>query len=433
VPLVHVSGHVLQADATRFLPNTNKPTMIFTDPPYYDNISFADLTDFFYVWLRRCLGSIYPDLFSTVLTPKDTELIASPYHFSGDREKADKYFEEGMVRVFVLMKEHADPNYPLVLYYAFKQEEDTKEEVNGTLTSSSTGWEKMLIGLDRAGYQITGTWPIRSTKSVRSVARNANALASAIIIVCRPRPEHAPVATRREFLTAIRKELPRELSALMSGRVAPVDLAQASIGPGMAVFSRYSKVLEADGCAMTVRTALQLINQELDTYLTSQEGELDSDTRFCVSWFEQRGMDEGPYGDAETLAKAKGIAVQGLGDAGIAIAKAGKVRLLKRAELEHNWDPLKESRLTVWGCTQHLIRTLESEGEEAAGHLVTRLGGGRSEEARSLAYRLFAICDKKSWAGEAMAYNALVRAWPEIMRLAQNFKLPEQGQLDIRG
>ncbi|MGD0794303.1 MAG: hypothetical protein ABR958_01740 [Dehalococcoidales bacterium] len=430
-PVRQPLGTVDQLDASIALPKqkTNAP-LIASDPPYYDNIGYADLSDFFYIWLRRSLANVYPELFSTVLTPKAQELIASPFRFNGDGRKAEEHFEIGLGKAFTLMRQHSNPEYPLTVYYAFKQQELGDDDGNG-VTASSTGWEKMLDGLLKAGFQITATWPMRTERSGGLRDYNANALASSIVIACRPRPEDAPLATRKEFIAALRKEMPSQLKLLISGGVAPVDLTQASIGPGMAVFSRYSKVLEADGNPMSVRSALQIINQELDAYLTQEEGDLDRDTRFCLAWFEQRGMEEGPFGEAETLAKAKDIAVQGLVNSGVAQAKAGKVRLLKRDELEEGWDPLKDARLTVWESTQQLIRTLEADGEEVAGRLVARLGGGRSEEARSLAYRLFAICDKKGWSREAMAYNGLVRAWPEITRLAQDSKLPEQGRMEM--
>jgi len=302
-------GHVYQADATKPITRTT-PLLISTDPPYYDNIGYADLSDFFYIWLRRSLSKVYPDLFSTVLTPKIQELIATPQRFDGSKERAQHFFEEGLGSAFLRMKEAAHPDYPLTVYYAFKQAEvdgDDGENIGSELISASTGWETMLEGLLKAGFAITGTWPIRTERSARSVGIGTNALASSIVLVCRPRPTDALVTTRREFLNALKRELPVALRRLQHGNIAPVDLAQATLGPGMAVFSRYGKVMEADGSAMRVRTALQLINQALDAVLTEQEGEFDTDTRWAIAWFEQFGTGEGQYGDAETLSKAKGL------------------------------------------------------------------------------------------------------------------------------
>jgi putative DNA methylase len=271
---------------------------------------------------------------------------------------------------------------------------------------------------------------MRTENPGRSTARGTNALASSIVLVCRPRPESTPLATRREYTAALRRELPAALRQLQQGNVVPVDFAQAAIGPGMAIFSRYSKVLEADGSPMHVRAALQLINQELDTYLVEQEGDFDTDTRFCVAWFEQRGMEEGPFGEADVLARAKNTAVDGLVRAGVLEARAGKVRLLRRDEYPVDWNPLQDTRLTVWECAQHLIRALERSGEEGAAKLAARLGGGRSEEARALAYRLYAICERKGWAQDALAYNTLVAAWGDVQAKAAGVEgRPEQGKL----
>jgi putative DNA methylase len=313
---------------------------------------------------------------------------------------------------------------PISVYYAFKQTEDDDDddgdgEIDNHVDSIavSTGWETILSGLVRSGFSISGTWPMRSELKTRNVGRDTNALASSIVLVCRPRPTNASLATRKEFLTALRRELPEALRNLQRGNIAPVDLAQAAIGPGMAVFTRYAKVIESDGSPMTVRAALGLINQTLDEVLAEQEGEFDGDTRWALAWFDQYGIDEGPFGDAETLSKAKNTAVNGLVEAGIITARAGKVRLLRRDELPVDWNPATDKRLTVWEVTQHLIRTLDQHGELGAAALVQQLGG-MADISRDLAYRLYSTCERKKWSQEAMAYNSLVVAWSELTKLA---------------
>lgn len=420
---------VQQADAVD-LPGQPRELLCSTDPPYYDNIGYADLSDFFYVWLRRSLKDLYPELFRTVLTPKAEELVATPYRFKGDPQQAQRFFEDGLRRAFARMREVQHPDYPLTLYYAFKQSETQDEdERHGHREEAvvSTGWETMLQGLVDTGFQISATWPMRTEMSNRQVAMGTNALASSIVIACRPRPANAPKATRAEFLRALRKELPKALRELRASHIAPVDLAQAAIGPGMAVFSRYAVVLEADGSPMPVRTALALINHVLDEVLAEQEAEYDAETRWAVVWFEQHGFREGPFGDAETLAKAKNVAVEGLKEAGIVRARAGNVRLLKPDELDSEWDPASDRRLTVWEATHHLIRKLE-EGEAAAADLLRRLPAHAREAARDLAYRLYTICDRKGWAEQARDYNALATAWP---RLTAEASRPEQPSLRV--
>jgi putative DNA methylase len=424
------TGIAKQLDAAITINGAAKP-LVCTDPPYYDNIGYADLSDFFYLWLRRCLGKFYPDLFSTLLTPKAQELIATPYRFDGDKAKAERFFEEGVGKAFARMREVAHPAYPLAVFYAFKQAES--EEVTDITDSQasvpiSTGWETMLGALLKSGFAITGTWPTR-TELIGNLKKLVNALASSIVVVCRPRLTDAPLATRREFIDALKSELPSALKNLQRGNIAPVDLAQAAIGPGMAVFSRYSKVIEADGSQMTVRTALALINQALDEVLAEQEGEFDSDTRWAVAWFEQRGFQEGPFGEADVLARAKNTAVKGLEEAGILKAKAGKVCLLNRAELDGDWDPMTAHRLTVWEVTHQLIRALEKDGEAGAAALLRKVGA-LGETARDLAYRLYGICERKKWAQEGLAYNSLVIAWPEIVKLARQ-REPSESQAEM--
>jgi putative DNA methylase len=318
------------------------------------------------------------------------------------------------------LRETQHPDYPISVFYAFKQAEtDESEDGDGTITAVSTGWETMLEGLLRAGLAITGTWPVRSELINRPMASGTNALASSIVLVCRPRDAGAPITTRRDFAASLKRELPEALKNLQHGNIAPVDLAQAAIGPGMAIFSRYTKVLDADGAQMPVRTALSLINQALDEVLAEQESEYDPDTRWAVAWFDQYGAAEGPYGVAETLSKAKNTSVSGLVEAGFLHAKGGKVRLLRREELKDQWDPTLDSRLTVWETTQYLIRSLQSDGESGAS-LLARKVGPLGEIARDLAYRLYSTCERKRWSQEAFAYNSLVVAWPEVARLAAN-------------
>jgi putative DNA methylase len=396
--------------------------VVSTDPPYYDNIGYADLSDFFYVWLRRSLKSIYPDLFSTLLVPKRQELIASPYRHEGDKQKAQTFFEEKFAKASSSMRDVQNPQYPMTVYYAFKQSESDEDE-NGKGTSAivSTGWETMLEGLQRANFSIVGTWPMRSEKSGRMVSVGTNALASSIVLVCRPLQENAIITTRKDFLSSLKRELPQALRNLQKGNIAPVDLAQAAIGPGMAVFSRYKRVLESDGTPMRVRTALALINQTLDEVLSEQESDFDSATRWALAWFEQNQFSEGAYGQAELLATAKALAVSGLVDAGIVHSRAGKVRLLKRSELPPDWDPTSDGRLTVWEVTQHLIRCLETRGEADTAALKAKIGG-LAETSRELAYRLYTLCERKGWAEEAGYYNSLVVAWPAISQVPELFQ-----------
>jgi putative DNA methylase len=424
-------GHSEQRNAEAIETPSNG-YLISTDPPYYDNVPYADLSDFFYVWLRRCLQSIYPELLGTVLVPKAEELVAEPFRHGG-RQQAREFFELGMERVFRRVRIANDPNYPTTIYYAFKQSQDEDDGEDGddaTASHSSTGWETFLQGLVEAGWQIDGTWPMRTELANRMRGIGSNALASSVILVCRPRSENASLVTRKDFITALRRELPDALRNLQRGNIAPVDLAQAAIGPGMAVFTRYAKVIESAGSSMTVRTALGIINQSLDEVLAEQEGEFDTDTRWAVAWFEQFGMEEGAFGMAETLSKAKNTAVNGLEEAGIIRARSGKVRLLKREELSTSWGPTSDNMVSAWEVTQYLIHALETGGETAAATLLRKLGGF-GETARDLAYRLFHICERKGWASEAISYNGLVIAWPELSRLARQAPAgrTEQSQL----
>ena len=414
------SGYIAQRDAAARIEETPRP-VVSTDPPYYDNISYADLSDFFYVWLRRNLRDVWPDELSTLLTPKAEELIANRYR-AGSKEAAKEHFESGMEEVFGKVARVQEADFPATVFYAFKQEESSSDGL------ASTGWETFVQGLMSAGFSVTATWPVRTELANRPIAAGAAALASSIVLALRPRPSRAQLATRSEFLGALRAELPDAIRLLQKESIAPVDMAQSSIGPGMAVFSRYSKVIEADGSAMTVRQALALINEVLQEVLSAEETEFDADTRWALTWFEQYGLNPGPFGDAETLSKAKGTAVSGVIRAGIASQLDGKVRLLDRRELDGEWDPASDPRLTVWEVTQHLIARL-SESEAAAADLLRQVGAGVGERARLLAYLLYQIADRKAWASEAVAYNSLVQAWPDLTRAAAQAPGPLQGTL----
>jgi putative DNA methylase len=418
-----VTGQAHQLDAAAGS-NGIANLLASTDPPYYDNIGYATLSDFFYVWLRRTIGDLYPEHFGTVYVPKLPELTASPGRFGGDRVKAKEHFESGFRKAFTALQAKMDRRFPLTVYYAFKQsdeeaggEPEEADSDGSDVIDLTTGWETLLEALISSGFQITGTWPVRASQKWRMVAMGSNALASYIVLACRSRPVDAATATRKEFMTILRRELPPALKNLRQGSIAPVDFAQAAIGPGMAVFSRYTKVIESDGRPMGVRTALGIINQVLDEVLAEQEGEFDPDTRWSLSWFEQQGMQEGLFGEADVLARAKNTAVNGLVEAGVVKARGGKVQLVSRAELPDNWNPATDKRLTVWETTQHLIHTLETKGEGEAADLLNKLGG-MGETARDLAYRLYSICERKKWADEALAYNSLVIAWPELTKLA---------------
>jgi putative DNA methylase len=403
-------GYASVADAASQV--TSADRVVSTDPPYYDNIGYADLSDFFYVWLRRSLKPVFPDLFATLAVPKSEELVATPYRH-GSKEKAETFFLDGMTEAMRRLAEQAHPAFPVTIYYAFKQ-----AETKGDAGTTNTGWDTFLAAVIKAGFAISGTWPMRTELGNRMIGSGTNALASSIVLVCRQRPADAPTATRRVFVAALKSELPRALAHLQRGNIAPVDLAQAAIGPGMAVYTRYAKVLDAEGQPLPVRAALALINQTLDEALAEQEGDFDADSRWALTWFDQTGFAEGDYGVAEQLSKSKNTSVSGLAEAGILVSKAGKVRLLKPAELPADWDPTTDNRLTVWEMVHHLIRVLEAGGEGAAATLVAQLGS-QAEAARELCYRLYTLCERKKRAAEAMAYNGLVQSWPEITRLAQ--------------
>ena len=406
---LELSARVSQADAQTKKFSTTR--IVSTDPPYYDNVGYADLSDFFYVWLRRSLKSIFPDLFATLAVPKAEELVAAPYRH-GSKDEAETFFLNGMTQAMRRLSEQSHPGFPVTIYYAFKQSEKKGDE--GT---TSTGWETFLDAVIRSGFAVTGTWPMR-TERPTGVKVAVNALASSIVLVCRRLPADAPVTTRRDFVASLQSELPAALAHLQRGNIAPVDLAQAAIGPGMAIYTRYAKVLDARGKALSVREALALINRTLDEALAEQEGDFDADSRWALAWFEQCGFAEGDYGVAEMLSKAKNTSVDGMVDAGILASKGGTVRLLKPEELPAGWDPGTDTRLTAWEIVHHLVRALDPGGEEAAAEIVARLGAN-SETARELCYRLYTLCERKKRAAEAVPYNSLVQSWPEITRMAR--------------
>ena len=405
------NGYAKQFDAQS--DNGLREIAISTDPPYYDNIGYADLSDYFYVWLRRALKSTYPKLFRTMLVPKAEELIATPYRHEGSMERAKEFFEDGMYHTCCQLYKYSREDIPVTIYYAFKQSESEVSE-EGEITASS-GWETMLSAIIRAGFSITGTWPMRTEQTYRSVSMGANALASSIILVCRKRPDTARSVTRREFINALHREMRPALEKLQSANIAPVDLAQSAIGPGIGVFSRYKGVLESDGTPMTVRAALQIINQELDSFYNEQEGELDRESRFCVDLFNQYAFNSIKFGDADILARAKNTSVQALADRGVLSAAKGQVRLLTREEIPEKVNATEDC---TWLLTQQLARAMEKGGVKECANIVVNLFGSNAENAKALAYRLYTICERKNWAQEGFAYNNLVVAWPDIQTMA---------------
>ena len=404
-------GFAEQSDASTQTISEHK--VVSTDPPYYDNIAYADLSDYFYVWLRRSLRSVFPRIFASIAVPKAEELVATAYRHGG-RDKAEAFFMAGMTRAMKSLADQASDVAPVTIYYAFKQSET--HESAGT---SSTGWETFLEAVHRAGFRLSGTWPMRTERAARSVGIGTNALASSIILVCRKRPMDAPTASRREFLRELNAVLPEALDEMTKGAgddrspVAPVDLSQAIIGPGMAVFSKYSAVLEADGSPMSVHTALQLINRFL------AEDDFDAETQFCLQWFEQSKWAEGAFGDADTLSRSKGTSVDRMKEAGVLQSGGGKVQLLKWAEYPADWVPRTDKRTPVWEALHHLIRTLKQGGESASGVLLAALGG-KAEAVRQLAYRLYTLCERLGQAEDARAYNELITSWTGIEAVANS-------------
>ena len=393
-----------------------------TDPPYYDNIGYADLSDFFYVWLRRSLRSVFPKLLSTISVPKAEELVATPYRH-GSKQEAERFFLDGMTKVMHKLAVQVHPTVPITIYYAFKQ-----SETEGREGTSSTGWETFLDALLKSGLGLTGTWPMRTERAERSVSLGTNSLASSIILVCRPRAADAGTISRRQFVRQLNEALPLALDAMtresegLHSPVAPVDLSQAIIGPGMAIFSRYDAVLEADGTPMSVKTALQLINRYL------AEDDFDADTQFCLHWFEQYGWDAGRFGEADTLARAKGTSVEGVKAAGVIESGGGNVRLLKWKEYPTAWDPRTDLRLAVWEVLHQLIRAHNAEGDTGAARVLAGVAG-KAEAARQLAYRLYTLCERANRAEDARAYNEVVTGWSGIESAAVKISGPRQGTL----
>lgn len=417
-------GEVKQFDAQSDCGLRN--IMVSTDPPYYDNIGYADLSDFFYVWMRQALKQTYPNLFRTMLVPKAEELVATPYRFDGSVEKARDFFEDGMLHTCQQIHQYAREDIPVTIYYAYKQS-DTDTGENEAKTAS-TGWETMLSAVIQAGFTITGTWPMRTEMANRSIASGTNALASSIVLVCRKRSEDAPMVTRRSFIAELKRELRPALQKLQRSNIAPVDLAQSAIGPGMGVYSKYSQVLESDGTPMTVRSALQIINQELDVYFNEQDGELDQNSRFCVDLYMQNAFNSIKFGDADTLARAKNTSVAALAAKGVLYAQKGSVRLLTREELPEKVNPREE---TVWLLCQQLTRAMAAGGVLACAQIVVNMLGSNAEHAKDLAYRLYTVAERKGWAQEAYAYNALVIAWPEIQSRAAELQAAKPEQMSL--
>jgi putative DNA methylase len=415
-------GQVKQMDAQSLsmLPNS----VVSTDPPYYDNISYADLSDFFYCWLRPALRDVYPDLFGVLATPKADELVATPYRDNRGKQAAEEFFLRGMKSAIERMAFETSNEFPAAIYYAFKQSEIEQEGI------SSTGWATFLQAVVEAGFAVVGTWPVRTEFSNRPVASGSNALANSVVLVCRKKEASAEVITRAEFIRALKRELPPAIAELQAANIAPADMPQSAIGPGMGVFSRYKAVLESDDSPMTVKAALQLINRELDEYLGGIQGEFDADTRFAITWFEQNGLKAGDYGTANNIATARGISVESVKHAGIVESAAGKVRILKRDEMDAEWEPDADGHLTVWECCQHLVRLHEKYGIGYEAAVMLKKFGPKADDVRDLAYVLYNICEKRGDAKEATAYNALIADWTDLTREAATAPLTNRsGQM----
>ena len=432
IPATDNTGKVVSHDASAPWQG-ERELVISTDPPYFDAIGYADLSDFFYIWLRKAMGSVHPDIFGTLLVPKEADLTCALGRKSVSKKLATKQFLERLHAAFKNIREVASDRFPVTVYYAFKQAEVASgTDERSDAVAASTGWEVLLESLIGSGFHITGTWPLRTEAASRLRAIDSNALAASILLVCRKRPSDAKSISKSEFLAALKKELPDTLRTLQRGNIAPVDLAQSAIGPAMAVYSRNARVLDAEGKNVSVGEALKLINRTLDEVLVEQEGDFDSDSRWALAWFEQQGFDEGDYGLAETLSKAKNTSVKGLEESGILKSSHGKVSLLRPNELPTSWNPDTDLRLTAWEVVHHLVRILESDGEAATAVIVAKLGS-KAETARELCYRLYTLCERKKRAAEALSYNALVQGWPEIVRLARDVSEPKTKSQTLPG
>ncbi len=407
--------------------------LISTDPPYYDNIGYSDLSDFFYVWLRRSLRRVHPELLGTLLVPKAEELVANPYRHDG-KDGAKRFFEEGFREVFAHAREKALPDFPITVYYAFKQSDSSEDG------EASTGWETLLDGMIRSGWAITATWPMRSELSNRMLSQGTNALASSIVLALRPRPDDAPTTDRRGFIAALQEELPGALRELQQGAIAPVDLPQAAIGPGMAIFSRYASVIEADGSPMPVRSSLARINEILDQVLNEQEGDFDAPTRFAIAWYRQHGYSTGKFGDANNIANARNTSVEAMDRGGILTSAAGKVTLLSPSSLPDDYDPALDEQISAWEVLHHMIAALERGGIAESAALLATAGSRTNgpvdaDLVKELAFLLFSLAEKNSWTQDALAFNTLATAWPEIADAARDGAgaQVEQESFDLEG
>ena len=408
------SGVVEQKDAAS---REYAGLVLSTDPPYYDNIGYSDLSDFFYVWLRRTLRGLYPDLLSTMQVPKAEELVANPYRHGGV-EEAREFFEDGFRAVFAHARITASHEFPITVWYAFKQS-DTDES-----GAASTGWETLLEGMIQSGWEITSTWPNRSELGNRMMAKDMNALASSIVLSLRPREVTAPTIDRRGFIARLEEELPDALRKLQQGGIAPVDLPQAAIGPGMAVFSRYGGVVESDGSRMSVRSALARINEVLDEVLGEQEGDFDAPTRFAIQWYRQHAYGVGKFGDADNLARARNTSVDVMDRGGILTSRAGSVQLIKPTDLAWDYDVVADLHTSNWEALHHLVKILERDGIAPAGDF---LGAAMSRPDRAvdgdlvkeLGHLLFRIAEGNGWAKDALSFNNLVTSWPDIVDVAR--------------
>jgi putative DNA methylase len=404
----HPAGKAIQESANS---SAHTGMLISTDPPYYDNVGYSDLADFFYVWLRRSIGEFYPGLMSTMLTPKSQELVADPFRH-GSRQNAEQFFERGFTEIFTKLCETTPVDFPITVFYAFKQ-----SETDGEGGHASTGWETLLEGMLQAGWAITATWPMRTELSRRMRNFDSNALASSIVLACRRRPANAGFIDRRDFIGALRSELPEALRNLEQAKIAPVDLRQAAIGPGMALFSRYARVNEPDGSPMRVRAALSLINQVLDEKLSQLEGDVSAGTRWCVEWFKQCGFDSGPFGTAEMLSKGIDTSITGLERAGVLTSRAGRVKLLSVRELPDFYDPAANDRTSEWEICLHLAKALQDRGADEAARLMATardVPGIDLDDVRELSYLLYSIAEKKNWAETALLFNNLGTSWTDI-------------------